>query len=292
MKIKKFLIVSLSLIGFCLPAFAELNIPAPYNYINDYAGIIEEKIEILLNEELQNIKLQQGIEISVLTVDSLQDYPIDMYANQTFRQWGIGNKENDSGILYLIAPFQRQSKIEIGYGIEKILTDYKTKLIQELANPYFQEEKYTYGIALVLDELILSIEDENYIPEYKRSTEENLIFGGVIWFIMIWIPLVVFGNKKKARYRSSILTTQLFAIPISYLTYSENIFWALPLIYLIGVTTYYIHMGIKKGYIKPGNTNGSSSNNSSGPFSGGSSGSSFGGFSGGSSGGGGSSNSW
>lgn len=292
MKIKKFLIVSLSLICFCLPAFAKLNIPAPYNYINDYAGIIEDKIEILLNEELQNIKLQQGIEISVLTVDSLQDYPIDMYVNQTFRQWGIGNQENDSGILYLIAPFQRQSRIELGYGIEKILTDYETKLIQELANPYFQEEKYTYGIALVLDELILSIEGENYIPEYKRSIQESLIFGGIIWFTMIFIPLIFFMNKKEASYKSSIITTQLFATPISFLTYSENIFWAFPLIYVIAVTTYYIHMAIKKGYIRPDNNISSSSSDSSGPFSGGSSGSSFGGFSGGSSGGGGSSNSW
>jgi len=48
MKIKKFLIICLSLICFCLPAFAELNIPAPYNYINDYAEIIDDKIEILL----------------------------------------------------------------------------------------------------------------------------------------------------------------------------------------------------------------------------------------------------
>ena len=292
MKIKKLFITFLFCISFSIPTFAALDIPNPSGYINDYANIIDNQKQEKLESALQSIKINQGIEISVLTVDSLQDYPIDTYANQTFRQWGIGNQENDSGILYLIAPFQRQSRIELGYGIEKILTDYETKLIQELANPYFQEEKYTYGIALVLDELILSIEDENYIPEYKRSTEENLIFGEVTWFIMIWIPLVVFGNKKKARYRSSILTTQIFAIPISYLTYSENIFWALPLLYLIGVTTYYIHMGIKKGYIKPGNTNGSSSNNSSGPFSGGSSGGSFGGFSGGSSGGGGSSNSW
>ena len=291
MKIKKFLIVSLSLIGFCLPAFAELNIPSPYNYINDYAGIIEDKIEILLNEELQNIKLQQGIEISVLTVDSLQDYPIDMYANQTFRQWGIGNKENDSGILYLIAPFQRQSRIELGYGIEKILTDYETKIIQELGNPFFKDEKYTYGIVNVLENLMLSIEGENYIPEYKRSIQENLIFAGFIWFTMIFIPMIFFMNKKEASYKSSIITTQLFATPISFLTYSENIFWAFPLIYIIAVTTYYIHMAIKKGYIRPGNNIASSSNNS-GPFSGGSSGGSFGGFSGGSSGGGGSSNSW
>lgn len=291
MKIKKFLIVSLSLICFCLPAFAELNIPTPSNYINDYAGIIEDKIEILLNQELQNIKLQQGIEISVLTVDSLQDYPIDMYANQTFRQWGIGNKENDSGILYLIAPFQRQSRIELGYGIEKILTDYETQTIQELGNPYFQEENYTYGILHVLENLMLSIEGENYIPEYKRSTEENLIFAGIIWFTMIFIPMLFFINKKEASYKSSIITTQLFASPISFITYSENIFWTFPLIYIIAVTTYYIHMGIKKGYIRPGNNISSSSNNS-GPFSGGSSGSSFGGFSGGSSGGGGSTNSW
>jgi len=291
MKIKKFLIICLSLICFCLPAFAELNIPAPYNYINDYAGIIDDKIEILLNEELQNIKFQQGIEISVLTVDSLQDYPMDMYANQTFRQWGIGNKENDSGILYLIAPFQRQSRIELGYGIEKILTDYETKTIQELGNPFFREEKYTYGIVHVLENLMLSIEGENYIPEYKKSIEENLIFAGIIWFTMIFIPMLFFINKKDASYKSSIITTQLFATPISFLTYSENIFWAFPLIYIIAVTTYYIHMAIKKGYIKPGNNIGSSSNNS-GPFSGGSSSGSFGGFSGGSSGGGGSSNNW
>ena len=98
-------------------------------------------------------------------------------------------------------------------------------------------------------------------------------------------------NRKESSYRSSILTTQAFAVPICYLTYSENIFWALPFLYLIAVTTYYIHIAIRKGYIKADNHD--IDDDDSGPFiRGGSSSDSFGGFSGGSSGGGGSSNDW
>lgn len=291
MKTKKIIIASLSLICFCLPAFAALNIPSPQGYINDYANIIDDEIEPKFESELKKIKENQGIEISVLTVNSLQDYPVDMFANETFRSWGLGNKENDSGILYLIAPFQRQARIELGYGIEKILTDYETKKIQDLAIPYFQEEDYTNGTLHVLENLLLSIEGENYLIESKRTFEENLFFAGFIWFAMIFIPMVFFINKKEASYKSSIITTQLFATPITYLTFSDNIFWTFPLIYLIAVTTYYIHMGIKKGYIKQSNNIGYSSNKS-GPYSGGSSSGSFGGFSGGSSGGGGSSSSW
>ena len=169
MKIKKFLIATLSLISICLPSFASLNIPSPQGFINDYANIIDNEKENLLENELRKIKYSQGIEIAVLTVDSLQDYPIDMYANQTFRSWGIGNKQNDSGILYLIAPSERQSRIELGYGIEKILTDYETKVIQEQANTYFREENYTSGVALVLENLLQSIEGENYIAVPKRT---------------------------------------------------------------------------------------------------------------------------
>jgi len=292
MKIKKYLIL-LFLILTTGISHAELIIPTPEEMVSDYANIIEDQAEQKLETALQAIQKKQGIEIAVLTVEDLQDYPIDTYANQTFRQWRIGNKENNSGILYLIAPNQRESRIELGYGIEKIITDTQAKIIRESANPYFREENYTYGIALVLENLMLSIEGENYLTQYNRTTLDNLFIFFFIWFSTSFFPLLFFMNKKKASYLNSIFTTQLIASPLSILAFQDNIFWSFPLIYLIGVTTYYIHMGIKKGHIKPVKYNGSYKHN--GPFNSGgtsSGGSSFGGFSGGSSGGGGSSGSW
>src|SRR6056300_462710 len=195
MKIKKYLIL-LFLILTTGISHAELIIPTPEEMVSDYANIIEDQAEQKLETALQAIQKNQGIEIAVLTVNDLQDYPIDTYANQTFRQWRIGNKENNSGILYLIAPNHRESRIELGYGIEKIITDTQAKIIRESANPYFREENYTYGIALALENLMLSIEGENYFTEYKRNTIENIFIFFFIWFSISFFPLLFFMNKK------------------------------------------------------------------------------------------------
>lgn len=123
--------------------------PAPGQgiYVQDYADILspadEQKI-LSLGQELDNKTTAQ---LAVLTVSSLQGQPIDAYSLAVLRSWGIGNRDKNNGALIVIAVKDRQSRIEVGYGLEGILPDGLTGRIQDQSMiPYFKQGNYAAGI--------------------------------------------------------------------------------------------------------------------------------------------------
>ncbi len=73
-----------------------------------------------------------------MTVPSLEGMDIRDFGVQLGREWGIGEKEKDTGVVLILALEERQVRIEVGYGLEGILTDAKTGVIlDEYARPFF-----------------------------------------------------------------------------------------------------------------------------------------------------------
>ncbi|HAK12506.1 MAG TPA: methanol dehydrogenase, partial [Chitinophagaceae bacterium] len=62
-------------------------------------------------------------QIAVVLIRSLEDYPIEEYANKLFREWGIGNKKTNNGVLLIAAIDDRKVRIEVGYGLEGAIPD-------------------------------------------------------------------------------------------------------------------------------------------------------------------------
>lgn len=151
---KRFLIYLVLLLQtfFAATALAGPNIPprptaAGGIYVQDYAGVISQadKQKILrIGQDLDNKTTAQA---AVLTVKTLDGYPIEDYALEVLRQWGIGSKAKNNGVLILIATNDRQSRIEVGYGLEGILPDGLTGRIQDqYMLPYFRQGDYSKGI--------------------------------------------------------------------------------------------------------------------------------------------------
>lgn len=146
----KLLLPIILLFSLINPVFAEGQIPSkPHTniYVKDYAGIISPEIEreiLRLGSELDQKTTAQLV---VVTVDSFEGIPREDYALNLFRTWGIGDKEKNNGVLLLISYNDRQSRIEVGYGLEGALPDGKTGRIQDnYLIPYFKEGDYTGGI--------------------------------------------------------------------------------------------------------------------------------------------------
>src|SRR3989339_826974 len=97
--------------------------PKPVGFVNDFAHVLPANQVKNLEARLQSYRDATGIELAVVTVSSLDDMPIEDYANKLFAQWGIGEKGKDSGVLMLLAPTERKVRIEVGYGLESDLTD-------------------------------------------------------------------------------------------------------------------------------------------------------------------------
>jgi len=291
--------VSKLFISFCTiflftsSALAYFPIPEHSGFVTDNAGVIDDQIELQLEQEFYSIQQNQNIEIALLTLPDLDGYPIELLANDVFNEWKIGDANQNSGLLYVIAPNDRLSRIELGYGIETILTDSQTLQIQELAYPYFQEQEFTQGSLIVIENLLQQIEGKSFT---KQETQTSFIDAN--WnflFVMSIIYFLFFGMIKNKSPKTAIITGESIALPVALLIF-ENIFAALPALYLNIWLAHWFFTQHKKGNFNLENFSDSNSGRFGGVggFGTGSSGGSggFGGFGGGSSGGGGSTGRW
>jgi uncharacterized protein len=120
----RFACAHLALFLLTLSASAEkINDIQPEGYVTDLAQVIDpatrQKIELLATE----VQQKTGAQIAVVTVNSLEGQTKEDYAADLYKHLGIGAKGKDNGVLILIAPKDRQYRIEVGYGLEPVIND-------------------------------------------------------------------------------------------------------------------------------------------------------------------------
>lgn len=123
--------------------------PAPTNsiYIQDYAGVVSPETKSRINSLGSQLAAKTKAQIVVVTTKTLEGAALEEYSLEVLRQWGIGDKTLNNGVLILVAVDDKQSRIEVGYGLEGALPDAKTGRIQDnYMIPYFQKGEYDKGI--------------------------------------------------------------------------------------------------------------------------------------------------
>src|SRR4030042_4878714 len=123
------------------------SIPAkPQGWVSDFAGIMSDMTKSQVDALSAEVKKSTGAEIAVVTVPSLDGMSVEEYAVKLFKQWGIGQKGKDNGVLFLIAPNERKTRIEVGYGLEPVITDGRAGgIIRETVLPFFKAGDYDQG---------------------------------------------------------------------------------------------------------------------------------------------------
>lgn len=129
------------------PAF-----PALTGRVVDQARLLSPEAETALTAKLEALERDTSDQLVVVTVDSLQDREIEEYGYQLGRAWGIGQADDDNGVLLIVAPEERKVRIEVGYGLEPVLTDALSALIihNEIL-PSFREGYFERGILQGVD---------------------------------------------------------------------------------------------------------------------------------------------
>jgi uncharacterized protein len=131
------------------------NLPALTGRIVDQANIIAPATRSAIEPKLADLESKSGIQLVVATVSSLDGEEIEPYANKLFRAWKLGEKTKNNGVLLLVAPKERRVRIEVGYGLEKTLTDALTKIIIVNAiAPRFKTGDFSGGVARGVDDII------------------------------------------------------------------------------------------------------------------------------------------
>ncbi|MGX8271492.1 TPM domain-containing protein [Brevundimonas diminuta] len=140
---------------------AEIRFPALTGRVVDDAQLLTPQQEQALTGKLALLEQQTGDQLVVVTLPSLQDQEIEDFGYQLGRHWGIGQKENDGGALLIVAPNERKVRIEVGYGLEGVMTDaYSSLIIRNDILPAFRQGDYAAGIIAGTDSIIAQLTAE------------------------------------------------------------------------------------------------------------------------------------
>lgn len=202
-------------VGF---AFAEssygIKVPAMNGPVNDNAGLISSSDEAKLAEYLNRINDKTGIQLAVLTIDSLEGHPVEMYSMAVCEEWQLGQKGEDNGVLLLVAFQDHEFRIEVGYGLEGTLTDMASGIIlRNVITPYFKEGEYSTGILAGMMAIGLAVAPseaglmegvpQTTVTKSGNSTDAEDVFAGFVFFIVFTLILMSGVSKafRRGRYR-------------------------------------------------------------------------------------------
>ena len=174
-----------------------LDVPPLKGPVNDYAQLFTESELQKLNTFLYSIDQNNALQIAVLTVPSLQGESIEDYSIRVAEQWKIGEKGKDNGVILVIAAQDRKLRIEVGYGLEELLTDAKSsKIIRSVIAPQFQKHEYGAGVLLGIKSIAgIVLQEESLVDEAVQESERRHDDSIPLPVIIFLIIIYLFGSR-------------------------------------------------------------------------------------------------
>jgi uncharacterized protein len=174
--------------------------PNPPKLVNDEAGVLTPSEEQQLEAQLVAYDDSTSNQVAIVLVPTLDNYPIEEYALKLFREWGIGNKKTNNGVLIIAAIEDRKIRIEVGYGLEGAIPDITANhIIDEDIKPGFRSGDYYDGLSKAANSIIRAAAGEYQAPKGYRKRDgvsKGAPIGAIIFVI---IMIVLFASRGGGR---------------------------------------------------------------------------------------------
>ena len=183
----------LLLIALILPTQTTAQKPIPELWgqrIHDDAHVLKQETIDALEKRLKVYEDSTSNQIAILTTPSLDGEVLEEYSLKVAEAWKLGKKEKDNGVLLLIAVDDHKMRIEVGHGLEGILTDaHSSRIIRNELTPNFRKSDYDAGVTAAVDAMIKSIGGEYSAEDSgtEMSTTNLLLLIGVIMISVFFI---------------------------------------------------------------------------------------------------------
>ena len=186
-------------------------IPDLKRRVTDQTDRLTPECVVSLNDRLARLEQDKGAQVAVLLVNSTGDDDINAYAVKVFEHWKLGRKGVDDGVLLVASMGDRHARIEVGYGLEDVLTDaISGDILRENLRPNFADHHYNAGVSATVDALIGRIESAPLAavrPKRSNKTAQWVFFGLMValciaagavgaalnlrWYYRVLLPPVV-----------------------------------------------------------------------------------------------------
>lgn len=195
--------VAFLLLGVLLAstAFAQRSVPTLTGRVIDDAELLGDPVERAIDAQLSDHERQTSNQVVVFTIPSLEGDNLEDYANRVFRTWGLGQADDNNGVLLLIAKDDRKIRIEVGYGLEGSLTDAAAgSIIRNEMTPRFRSGDFEGGTLAAVSAILGTIEGTYSSPRDGGGGSD----GPPWWFFAIFLVthgllpgLMAFGSLVK-----------------------------------------------------------------------------------------------
>lgn len=208
--IKKCKLTCIYLAIFLLSGFSIFALPNHTEnfYVNDFANILSEDVKNYIFSSSKTLDEKTTAQVVVTTVQSLEGQDLESFSLDLFRNWKIGSKDKNNGLLILIAPEEKAMRIEVGDGLEGAINDSKAGRFRDIyAVPYFKENNWGEGIkqlySAILSEIYKEYDmevpenvSESYSEENINDLENTFAFIPMAIFIIVIIVIIFSPHSK------------------------------------------------------------------------------------------------
>lgn len=189
--IKKLFLPILLLLSVAVHAQIEKQIPeapVPMRYVVDLTGTLTQDQQHTLENKLKAYEDSTSTQMEVVIIPTTNDYDIAEYATALGRKWGVGQKDQNNGLVFLIAKDDRKIFISPGYGLEGAIPDITAKqIVDNIVLPNFKGSDFYGGIDQGIDALVLAAKGEFKAQEKPRRSKRNLPLPIIILLIIVFI---------------------------------------------------------------------------------------------------------
>jgi len=166
----------------------------PQGYVSDFANVVDGPSREAAEQYCYKLEQATGVQVAVVTIDSLEGAPIEDFANDLFRKWGVGHKGQNDGLLLLLAIKDRKDRVEVGYGLEPILPDGFVGDVAVDMRPLLRQGQYGAAILQGVESMGSRVAAAKHVSlnfEMQRPHPPAGSHGGGIPWPLIVIGIVV-----------------------------------------------------------------------------------------------------
>lgn len=177
--------------------FAKIDVPRPTSefFINDFADVIDSETEQYIFEKGKEYNARGGPQVVALTMNSIDGEDVESFSIRTAREWGIGSKDANNGVLITLVMDSRDIRVEVGYGLEGVLNDAKCGRFIRNAKDMLSSGDYSGGIRQIYDDVIGELEHPTTIDDEDETIPAILSAIFAIAIFIIWIKMAIYARR-------------------------------------------------------------------------------------------------
>ena len=195
-------------------SYAQIEVPVLQGHVADQTGTLTQAQKSALEQNLTSFEAQKGTQLAVLIVHTTGPEAIEQYALRVAEQWKLGRKNIDDGVVLLVAKDDRAVRIEVGYGLEGVLSDITSKrIISETILPRFKQADFFGGVKAGTEQIMQVVNGEPLPAPQGMPSETDSGLRQVAPFLLIVALAIgsilrrVFGKVGGSMVTGLVVTT-------------------------------------------------------------------------------------